>query len=87
MVPLIERNIDLNIPASSQRLRGAITAAGYAWGQSKAALGGETFDAILMADVVYDPKARHQLCVNARVGKLTHRDAECSGLLRFSYGL
>lgn len=58
-MPLIERNIDLNIPASSQGPRSAITAAGYAWGQSKAALGAENFDAILMADVVYDPKARH----------------------------
>lgn len=91
MVPLIQRNIDLNIPPSQSDTPSAI-AAGYAWGGSKAALGGadKTFDSILMADVVYDPKyysalvkALRDLSHAGTVVTLAHRERHPDAALFF----
>lgn len=92
VVPLIQRNIDLNIPPSTSKNDPAATAAGYAWGESKAALGGadRTFDSILMADVVYDPKyysalvkALRDLSHAGTVVTLAHRERHPDAALFF----
>lgn len=89
VVPLIQRNIDLNIPPSDAP---AATAAGYAWGGSKAALGGadKAFDSILIADVVYDPKyysalvkALRDLSHAGTVVTLAHRERHPDAALFF----
>jgi predicted nicotinamide N-methyase len=93
VVPLIQRNIDLNIPSSSQQPPAAARAAGYAWGESKAALGAEAFDVILMADVVYDPKyysalvqALRDLSHAGTVVTLAHRERHPDAALFFEVG-
>ncbi len=104
MVPLIRRNIDLNIPPPSPAAAAAASsshpppatataaarAAGYAWGGSKAALGAEVFDVILMADVVYDPKyysalvqALRDLSHAGTVVTLAHRERHPDAALFF----
>lgn len=97
VVPLIQRNIDLNIPpaagSSSSNGAAAAVAAAYAWGGSKAALGADAFDAILMADVVYDPKYYSALVTALRdlshwdtVVTLAHRERHPDAALFFLVG-
>lgn len=78
VVPLIQTNIELNLPASSPNPPSFCSALAYTWGEDSEFLsdGGERkrsdgcFDVILLADVIYEPKYYSSLIKALR--KLSH---------------